>query len=261
MAQQAGRAGVQIIAHDLLDSRVEQLYAGCFDAVLSIAVFEHIPDFKEAFRTATALLRPDGVLVFEVPLIQCAGDVWCRSSLEHVHYPTQSSIECLFGEILHLPLTGSVIDVQDFGTTYIGVTSPDEETARRAGCEYVRLTGSDPASLSGDEARFRWYLDLMHAANSRSEILALNRHLKSEDWTAPSLRRLFELWAFREEKLKQIETYLRQVEKARDWHAGRAAALERQLHEVKGGLAAAIEHRLPRAVMLLRRLGLGGKGA
>ena len=213
MAQQATQAGVRIIARDLLDSSVEQRYAGCFDAVLSIAVFEHIPDFKEAFRTATALLKPDGILIFEVPVVQFAGDVWYRSSLEHIHYPTESSIEYLFREILHLPLTGSVIDVQDFGGTYIGVTSPDAETARRAGYEYLRLTTSDPALLHGDEARFRWYLDLMHAAHSRPEILALYRHLKPEDWTAPSLHRLFELWAYREDKMTRIiEAQPREVE-------------------------------------------------
>src|ERR1035437_4937820 len=108
MAQQGTMAGVRMIARDLLDSSVEQRYAGCFDAVLVIAVFEHIPNFKEAFRTAAALLKPDGILIFEVPLIQFAGDAWYRSSLERIHYPTESSIEYLFREILHLPLTGSV---------------------------------------------------------------------------------------------------------------------------------------------------------
>ena len=122
-----------MIAHDLLDSSVERRYAGSVDAALAIAVFEHIPDFKEAFRTATALLKPDGILIFEVPVVQVAGDIWYRSSLEHLHYPTESSLEYLFREILRLPLSGPVIDVQDFGCTYIGLTSPDPETARRAG--------------------------------------------------------------------------------------------------------------------------------
>jgi glycosyltransferase involved in cell wall biosynthesis/SAM-dependent methyltransferase len=213
MAQLATRAGVRIIARDLLDGSVEQRYAGCFDAVLSIAVFEHIPEFKEAFRTATALLKPDGILIFELPAVQFAGDIWYRSSLEHIHYPTETSIEYLFREILRLPLTGSVIDVQDFGCTYIGITSPDAETARRAGYEYLRLTTSDPALLRGEEARFRWRLDLMHAAHSRPEILALYRHLKPEDFTAPALHRIFQLWAYREDKLTRIiEAYPREVD-------------------------------------------------
>ena len=49
MRQEATRSGVQMIAHDLLDSSVKQRYAGWFDAALAIAVFEHIADFKEAF--------------------------------------------------------------------------------------------------------------------------------------------------------------------------------------------------------------------
>jgi glycosyltransferase involved in cell wall biosynthesis/SAM-dependent methyltransferase len=233
MAQQATRAGVRMIARDLLDSGVEQLYAGCFDAVLSIAVFEHIPDFKEAFRTATALLKPDGILIFEVPVVQFAGDVWYRSSLEHLHYPTESSIEYLFRKILHLPLTGSVIDVQDFGCTYIGVTSPDAETARRAGSEYLRLTTSDPALLHGDEARFRWYLDLIHAAHSRPEILALHRHLEPEELTAPSLHRLFALWAYREEKLQHIRADLQEVELEARQRSERIAVLEETITRMR----------------------------
>ncbi len=101
-----------------------------FDAVLAIAVFEHIPDFKEAFRTATALLKPDGILIFEVPVVQFAGDIWYRSSLEHLHYPTKSSIEYLFREILHLPLTGTVVDVPDFGCIVYRLDFPRSETAR-----------------------------------------------------------------------------------------------------------------------------------
>jgi len=217
MAEEARRSGVQMIAHDLLDSSVEQQYAKWFDAVLAIAVFEHIPDFKEAFRTATALLKPDGILIFEVPLIQGPGDIWYRSSLEHLHYPTESSIEYLFREILHLPLTGTVVDVQDFGCTYIGLTSPDAETARRAGEEYLRLTTADPALLQGDEARFRWLLDLVHSAKSRPEVLALYRHLKPEDLRTASLGHLFELWAYREEKMKSSQTYLREIEEAKVW--------------------------------------------
>jgi SAM-dependent methyltransferase len=224
MARQAEQAGVRIIARDLFDSRVEETYAQRFDAVLAIAVFEHLPDFGEGFFTATRLLKPDGILVFEVPLIQAAGDVWYRSSLEHLHYPTRSSIEYLFREMLHLPLAGAVIDAPDFGSIYIGLTSPDHETARHAGAEFLRLTSADPASLCGEEIRFRWRLDLMHAGCSRPEILALHRHLKPEDWNPITLRRLFDLWVFREEKLRNIEAYLGDVEKARDWHAGRAAA-------------------------------------
>ncbi len=233
MAEQASQAGVRIIANDLFDERVKELYAGTFDVVLSIAVFEHVPDFKEAFRTAASLLKPKGVLIFEVPLVQAAGDIWYRSSLEHLHYPTVSSIEYLFREVLHLSLTGSVIDVRDFGSVYIGLTSPDVETARLAGAEYLRLAGADPASLRGEEIRFRWYLDLMHAARCDPKILALHRHLNPEDWNVFTLRRIFELWAFREEKLKHIETYLAEVEKARDWHANRAAALAAQLDAVE----------------------------
>ena len=47
MADRARQAGVEIIARDLFDSRVRELHAGSFDVVLSIAVFEHVADFRE----------------------------------------------------------------------------------------------------------------------------------------------------------------------------------------------------------------------
>ena len=243
MAEKAARSGVRIIARDLLDNSVERRFAGWFDAVLAVAVFEHIPDFKEAFRTSAALLKPNGILIFEVPLVQFAGDIWYRSSLEHLHYPTKSSIEYLFREILHLPLTGSIIDVWDFGGTYVGVTSPDAETARRVGHEYVRLTTCDPAMLHGDEARFRWQLDLLHAAHSHPAILTLYRHLKAEDWTAASLHRLFGLWAYREEKLKRIEAYLLEVERAKSWLAGQIQSWQQVAEQRQEALAACEANR------------------
>jgi glycosyltransferase involved in cell wall biosynthesis len=53
----------------------------------------------------------------------------------------------------------------------------------------------------------------MHAAHSRPEILAIYRHLKPEDFTAPALHRIFQLWAYREDKLTRIiEAYPREVD-------------------------------------------------
>ena len=93
--------------------------------------------------------------------------------------------------------------------------------------------------LQGDEARFRWLLDLLHSAKSRPEILALYRHLKPED-LPPSLRRLFQLWAYREEKMKSSQTYLREIERAKVWlveQAQSGAAAEQGSSEQDSELA------------------------
>ena len=253
MGKQAEMTGARVIANDLFDPRVQENHPGAFDAVLSIAVFEHIPAFKEAFGLAASLLKPDGILIFELPLVQAPGDIWYRSSLEHLHYPTLPSIEYLFREVLQLSLTGSAIDVPDFGGIYIGVTSPSPETARIVGDDFLRLTTADPTFLAGEEARFRWLLDLVHAGRCSPEILGLWRHLRPEDWNPAVMRRVFGMWAFREQKLNQVETYLKEVEKARDYHAMRGESLERQLEMVRSDLEQA--YSSPFRCFLARKLG------
>jgi glycosyltransferase involved in cell wall biosynthesis len=105
----------------------------------------------------------------------------------------------------------------------------------------LRLTTADPAWLQGDEARFRWLLDLMHAAKTHPEVLALYRHLKPEDLSAPSLRRLFELWAFREKKMSIRETYLQQIERGNVWLEEQAKRWEQAAAQGQEALVASEE--------------------
>ncbi|NMQ26764.1 class I SAM-dependent methyltransferase [Candidatus Accumulibacter phosphatis] len=39
-------------------------YAGYFDAITAIAVFEHVTDFRKAIEVSLQMLKPDGVLIF-----------------------------------------------------------------------------------------------------------------------------------------------------------------------------------------------------
>src|SRR5258708_40015567 len=55
----------------------------------------------------------------------------------------------------------------------------------------------------------------MYAAHSTPETSGLHWHLRPEDRNAPPLHRLFELWIYREEKLKSIEAYIPEVERAK----------------------------------------------
>jgi SAM-dependent methyltransferase len=220
MASEARRAGVEIIARDILEPGLPERYAGRFDIALAIAVLEHVPDFKGAVQAALKLLRPDGILLFEVPLITAKDDVWFRSSLEHIHYPTERSLQYLFSEVLGLTLVGSAVEIQDYGYVYVGLTSLSTEVSTEVGKHFRRLTSSPPNSLSDDEVHFRWLFDLIHAASATAEILSILPRLRPQDLNSLSLRRMCDLWSAHERRLEAIAAYLPEVEKARDWHAG-----------------------------------------
>src|SRR6185312_4138599 len=123
MADLCRAKGFSIVGDNLLHPEVLELYRGAFDVVTAIAVFEHIPDFQASVRTAIELLKPDGVLLFEVPLISEShpSDIWFRSSLEHIHYPSENSLRQFFEGSLSLRLVGNECVIRDYGSTYIGI--------------------------------------------------------------------------------------------------------------------------------------------
>jgi SAM-dependent methyltransferase len=255
MAEEAGRAGVKIIAHDVLDAGLPQAFAGRFDIALAIAVLEHVPDFKGAVEAALKLLRPGGLLLFEVPLIKSQDDIWFRSSLEHIHYPTECSLEFLFRDILGLPLVGSAIEIQDYGYVYVGLTSRSFDVAREAGAEFVRITSAAPETLSDEEAHFRFLFDLIHAAKVSPEILKLLPRLKPEDLSPLTLRRICELWSARERRLEDLETYHQEVKSARDWHAKQTEYKAAEVRELENSIRELKESWSWRVTRLLRSFG------
>ena len=222
--EQCRAAGITVIASDVLDEGLRQNYAASFDIASAIAVFEHIPDFKSAIEASITLLRPEGLLLFEVPILteDVASDPWLRTSLEHIHYPTEQSLHYLFREVLGLELGGSRVVIKNFACTYIGITSKSREVTQQANAKVNRWMNAPPSALAPDEARFRWLLELIHAANAASDVLGLYRYIHQTDWNMLIVRRISELWSGTLERCADIERYLRQVEQARDWHANQA---------------------------------------
>jgi O-antigen biosynthesis protein len=220
-ARDARSAGIEIIGSDILDHGLKQRYAEYFDAVLAIAVFEHVTGFKAAVQAALDLLKPGGLLIFEVPLItgDLRPDTWFRTSLEHIHYPTEQSLHYLFERVLGLELAGAALEVKDFAYIYTGVVSKSSAEAPRLADDLRRWTTAPPASLSPAEGRFRFLLDVIHAADPTPEVLALQACLDPCDFNPLMRRRMFELWSAEVARRVSIEGYLWEVEKARDWHA------------------------------------------
>jgi glycosyltransferase involved in cell wall biosynthesis/SAM-dependent methyltransferase len=206
-AAKASAAGIQMIGSDILDPQLKQNWAESFDVVSAIAVFEHLADFRGAIEAALALLKPGGALLFEVPLVTPDGqpDTWFRTSLEHIHYPTEQSIEYLFENVLGWKLAGKRIDVRNFAYTYIGVTSKDGEVMGRLAPEFDRWVNAPAATLAPREARFRWLLDLIHAANPSPEVLSLYRYADPGDYNPMLIRRLFEVWMVAQHRAASIE--------------------------------------------------------
>lgn len=243
MARRATAAGVKIIAHDLNDLPPDARYRASFDVVTAIAVFEHLENFRAGVESALELLRPAGVLIFEVPLIGGTADdgVWFASSLEHVAYPTQSAITHLFERELRRPVAGREVLIEDFGTTCVGVVGP--EAVRR---DFLAIADTPLQELGPAARRFRFLFDVVHAGTVTPAHAQVLGELRA-DLNEFSLRRVAELWTRSEERLattrasleetreslketvaawKDVQEYLRSVEEARDWHERRSKHAE-----------------------------------
>jgi O-antigen biosynthesis protein len=227
-AEECRMHGIPVLAADLLDQNLRRDHKEEFNLALSIAVFEHITDFRGAVEAAMALLRKDGLLLFEVPVIsgEDSSDPWLRTSLEHIHYPTEQSLHHLFDIVLGLRLAGSSVVIRRFAQTYVGLASKSEEVLETASRCFDRCIHTPPDRLRAEEARFRCLFGLLHGADTSPELLALCEYLTPSDLNPLTVRRLLDLWkvdamAAREtsEHCEQVERYLKDVEAARDWHA------------------------------------------
>lgn len=121
----AEKAGINIIGTDAETSFQGAHWDGQFDIVTAIATFEHVRNLRYVVEGSIRSLKPDGVLLFEVPLLSPTNDnsIWFRSSLEHIYYPTLRGIEHLFNNVLQVPQFGLESTIAGFGSTYIGAAA------------------------------------------------------------------------------------------------------------------------------------------
>jgi hypothetical protein len=229
------------LASDVLDPNFRRDHESEFNFVLAIAVFEHITDFRGAVESAMAVLGTDGLLLFEVPLLSenDTSDPWLRTSLEHIHYPTERSLRYLFDRVLGLELVGSKVLIHRFGQTFVGLAAKSAEAMKDAGKGFDRCIRTSPDQLTADEARVRCLFGVLHAADTSPGMLGLCRFLTPSDLNPLAVRRLADLWkadvlSAREvlEYCEEVKSYLKDVEAARDWHAEESRRRDRIIAEL-----------------------------
>ncbi len=190
---QAKANSVEIISSDIYETPAR--YKNFFDVVTSIATYEHVTDFRKAVEASLKLLKKNGVLIFEVPLISETQDssVWYRTSLEHVYYPTVSGLTELF-RLLGVNLAGFETAVEGFGTTYIGVVTRTPEKKLLADRLIDVLTEDNLALLSDDERSINVAFKIVHSFSPTSDgILALPQ-LIERGINTQVMSRLTQLW-------------------------------------------------------------------
>jgi glycosyltransferase involved in cell wall biosynthesis/SAM-dependent methyltransferase len=190
------RAGIRMLGPDICDPRLVAGYGGSFDAIAAIAVLEHVADIRTALEQIRELLSPEGVLVFEVPLISPTQDnrVWFNSSLEHVYYPTPEGLAYLFETVFELPLIGREVVIKDYGSTFVGLATSSPARHQELAAFLPRLMDSPVSALAGPERSFRFFFDVVHAAQPDEESVALLAELAPDRVTPELLHRLAVLW-------------------------------------------------------------------
>jgi len=217
MIAQCAEANIRILGRDLLDPGILERYAHQFDIVTAIAVFEHLRDFRQGFEAALALLKRDGILLFEVPYISEThpNRVWFESSLEHVFYPSGDSLRLLV-EALGFHMVGGEIYIRDFASNFIGIVFGDRALANDIRDLFALLTGTDGRISDKNLRTARQKLTLVHGAWSTPDLLAGLPDLARSSLDVPLLHRIEQLWT----------TDLRRLATSRGEHDAIAASYE-----------------------------------
>ena len=175
-AAQAREKGYDVTSGDFLALDTREKY----DAVTAWAVIEHIPDVMGALAKMRQLLKPDGLLFFEVPCLTFddRDEVWLTSSLEHIYYFTEKSLRSMLHSVFDHEYIGRVATVPGFGATIIGFISPSGERMERLRPvasllhpDTLPATEADPDTLMHVLVFYTRYLGVLTATDSIAERL------------------------------------------------------------------------------------------
>jgi len=214
MAERARQAGVTVLGQDLFNPAIQEQHSSTFDVVTAIAVFEHVTDIRQGMAIALDLLKDDGILVFEVPLLSAVHDnrVWFESSLEHIFYPSQRAIEYLVRDALQRHMVGGEVHVQGYGSTYVGAVFKDPQAAERFLPSFDRLAHPNGVVKTEEERLARFLFLVVHAATRSRALIDDLAILPLNAVNRPLLKRLSQLWANDHYELAAVETSLTRIQ-------------------------------------------------
>jgi SAM-dependent methyltransferase len=195
-AGQAAAGGVTVLARDIADPLMTSGACGSFDIITSLATFEHLLDLSGALGVCLGLLKPNGVLLFEVPLISDRRDSagWFQSSYEHVYYPTPRGMERLLQRYADIRFVASESDIAGFPPTYVAAGTRDPEQYARLQQLFRVMTQPGLEGLDTVATRLNLAYHVVHCFRPTPErVLALPALLDIA--SSPNLlKRLMELW-------------------------------------------------------------------
>jgi len=217
-AERAAARQVHMIGADLLDPSVSPETQGLFDVVTAIATYEHVLSLRAALGKSLSLLKNDGVLIFEVPLISDHGDnaEWFNSSYEHIFYPTVPSLERLFGQFEEFHFTGFESTIAHFSSTYIGAATRDHGVFAKIQRLFAAMTKPTLEGLNLDDRRLNLSYTVVHSFFPTPERILALPDLLERHGSRPLLTRLMQLWHG-------------------DWHERKVAAAQAAWWETQAG--------------------------
>jgi SAM-dependent methyltransferase len=170
MIAKCQQEGITIIGSDIVEADVAKVYQQSFDIITGFAVLEHIPDITTALSHIKHMLKPSGIFLFELPLMSehHPNDMWLRTSLEHIYYPTVESIKYLFHKLFGRSVIGREVYIKDYGCTFIGMIAQDDQVYRELEEIFTLFfLPPDPEqkTLPENIAIFMFLFDIIYAAD------------------------------------------------------------------------------------------------
>jgi SAM-dependent methyltransferase len=181
--QKAEANGIKMIGYDILDSAVERDYAGEFDIVTALATFEHLVEFRRAFDISLKLLKPNGFLLFEIPILSTSinSNGWLVSSYEHIWYPSESSINILLKSFKNCFSFGQESEAKGFPPSYIGLVTKSSKIKDQLECVFKMMVKPTLDGLNDEAILLNLSYHLFHSFSPTPErILHLSQLLEKE---------------------------------------------------------------------------------